>query len=64
MDVNDLPCRIISVSALNKSIGPQGVVCVHTDKERYTYKLDLGEQALLVFKNKKYIASLFVGQGL
>jgi hypothetical protein len=62
--VNDLPCLAIYRDGRNGNLETKEVVCAHVNQKLFSFKLQLYKKALLVFKNQKYSATLFVGQGI
>ena len=62
--VNDLPCRIVLDDLLNQVKNSIGVECGHVNQKHYLLRHQSEKQALLIYKEGKYIATLFVGQSL
>jgi hypothetical protein len=62
--VNDLPCEVVSDESSTLVRHSWGVRCGHINGKHYSLKLRTDKYALLVYRDRKYIATLFVGQSL
>jgi hypothetical protein len=62
--VNDLPCRIVLNDSLSQVESSIGVKCGHINQKHYLLRHRSDNHSLLIYKDGKYIATLFVGQSL
>lgn len=62
--VNDLPCQKVLEDLLSQVENSIGVKCRHLNQKQYLLRHRTDNHALLIYKDGKYIATLFVGQSL
>ena len=62
--VNDLPCQKVLDDSLSQMEKIVGVKCRHLNQKQYLLSHRTDNHALLIYKDGKYIATLFVGQSL
>lgn len=62
--VNDLPCEIIPDEVSNHARNYETANCKHITQKNYSFNLLTDKQALRVYKDGQYIATLLVGQSL